>query len=149
MVTAADTNLILNALSASENRGAELRQEAMRLLSNLDGYDWCGIYRLEGSDLELDEYVGEPTEHTRIPIGQGVCGTAVAQNSNQVISDVRELDNYLSCSLETRSEIVVLIHLDGEILGQIDIDGHEVGTFKREDEKFLEQVAEVLAKKWL
>jgi L-methionine (R)-S-oxide reductase len=149
MLSAADANLILNALAASQNRGADLRQEAMRLLTNLEGYDWCGIYRLEGSDLELDEYVGEPTEHTRIPIGQGVCGTAVAENSNQVISDVRELKNYLSCSLETRSEIVVLIHLDGEILGQIDIDGHKVGTFKREDEKFLDRVAEVLAKKWL
>jgi L-methionine (R)-S-oxide reductase len=149
MLSASDTNLILNALEATENRGAELRHEAMRLLSNIEGYDWCGIYRLEGSDLELDQYVGEPTEHTRIPIGQGVCGTAVAENSNQVIKDVREIDNYISCSLDTRSEIVVLIHLDGEILGQIDIDSRQVGKFAREDEHFLEQMATVLAKKWL
>lgn len=118
------------------------------MLSRLDGYNWCGIYRLEGSELVLDEYVGAATDHTHIPVGRGVCGTAVAENANQIVADVRELTNYLSCSLETRSEIVVLIRKDGAILGQIDIDGHSVGSFGAEDEAFLNSLGELLAEKW-
>ena len=96
----------------------------------------------------LDEYVGEVTEHTRIPVGRGVCGTAVAENKNQVIDDVNALGNYLACSISTKSEIVVLIRRHGEILGQIDIDSDEVGAFNASDEKFLEEVARALAEHW-
>lgn len=120
----------------------------MEGLSQLPGYHWSGIYRLEGDALVLDEYVGEATEHTRIQVGVGVCGTAVAENANQVIEDVRELDNYLSCSLATRSEIVVLIRKQGSILGQIDIDGHETGAFDATDEAFLAGLAELIAERW-
>ena len=148
MVSSADSNRILVTLEYSHSNGRDFRREAMRLLSDLDGYDWCGVYRLEGATLVLDEYLGKPTEHTHIPVGAGVCGTAVALNKNQTVPDVRKLENYLACSLETRSEIVVLIHRDGVILGQIDIDGHTVGTFDRGDEKFLEQVAELIADRW-
>ncbi len=97
----------------------------------------------------LDEYVGEATDHVRIPVGRGVCGTAVAERSNQVIEDVRSLSNYLACSLKTRSELVVLIYADdGSILGQIDIDGHEVGAFDATDESFLSEMAKVFAERW-
>lgn len=120
----------------------------MEQLSELPGYNWSGVYRLEGDTLVLDEYVGAATDHTRIKVGVGVCGTAVAEDKNQVIEDVRELDNYLACSLQTRSEIVVLIRKRDEILGQIDIDGHQVGAFDASDEAFLEGVAEVLADRW-
>lgn len=122
----------------------------MRLLDRLEGYDWSGIYRLEGEELVLDEYEGEATDHTHIPVGKGVCGTAVAEDKNQVIPDVRDLSNYLSCSLNTRSEIVVLIRdPEGSVLGQIDIDGHQVGAFDTTDESFLENVAAVLAERWV
>lgn len=120
----------------------------MELLDELPNYNWSGIYRLEGDTLVLDEYVGAETDHTRIKVGVGVCGTAVAENANQVIEDVRELDNYLACSLQTRSEIVVLIKDRETILGQIDIDGHTVGAFDKSDEEFLESVAEILADRW-
>jgi len=125
-----------------------LRRHAMGLLSDLPNYNWSGIYRLEGDTLVLDEYVGAETDHTRIKVGVGVCGTAVAEDRNQVIEDVRNLDNYLACSLQTRSEIVVLIRDGEKILGQIDIDGHKVGAFDSSDEAFLERVAEVLADRW-
>jgi len=149
MISGSDSNRILNALEASSNWGAELRREAMALIDDLPNYDWCGIYKLEGAMLVLDEYVGERTEHTHIPIGRGVCGAAVEANANQLVADVRSLDNYLSCSLKTRSEIVVLIYNDqGAILGQIDIDGHTVGAFDRSDEEFLENVAKMLAVRW-
>lgn len=121
----------------------------MELLSDLPGYDWCGIYALEGESLVLDEYVGAPTDHTRIPIGKGVCGTAVAENRNQVVDDVRNLTNYLSCSVNTRSEIVVLIRDQNEsVLGQIDIDGHEVGAFGERDESMLGELASILGDRW-
>lgn len=121
----------------------------MKTLADLPGYDWCGIYRLEGNTLVLDEYVGAPTTHTRIPIGLGVCGTAVAENRNVVVEDVRKLQNYLSCSVSTRSEIVVLIRsADRKLLGQIDIDGHRAGNFDKSDEEFLGRMAALLAAKW-
>lgn len=139
---------VLGAVSESELTGFELRQFAMDQLGSLSTYDWSGIYRLEGEMLYLDAYNGAATDHTEIPVGRGVCGTAVAEDANQVIEDVRELENYLSCSAFTRSEIVVLIRKDEEILGQIDIDGHQVGAFDAEDEQFLEELAEVLSARW-
>ena len=129
--------------------GRELRRAAMEALSGLDGYDWSGVYRLEGETLVLDEFVGAATDHTRIRVGVGVCGTAVAEDRNQLVADVRELTNYLACSTQTRSEIVVLIKdPEGRTLGQIDIDGHQVGAFDKSDETFLSEVAVLLAEAW-
>lgn len=143
-----DPESILPKLRDSSAQGADLRREAMERLSELPNYNWCGVYRLEGDELVLDEYVGEPTEHTRIPVGRGVCGTAVAEKTNQLVKDVRELDNYLSCSINTRSEIVVLIRRGEEVLGQIDIDGHTVGAFGPNDEALLDDIAQLLADRW-
>ena len=148
MIANIDSERILGKLKSSDLSGRLLRRFAMELLSDLPLYNWSGIYVLLGDELHLDEYVGAATDHTRIPVGRGVCGTAVAENRNQVIEDVRELSNYLSCSLQTRSEIVVLIK-DGEtILGQIDIDGHSVGAFDASDEAFLESMGTILANRW-
>jgi L-methionine (R)-S-oxide reductase len=142
-------DLIVTNLRNTHESGRELRAHAMRMLNELPHFDWSGIYRLEGETLVLDEYVGAETDHTHIPVGRGVCGTAVAENRNQLIEDVRALDNYLACSLETRSEIVTLIRdAGGRILGQIDIDGHSVGAFDASDEHLLEQVGAILAERW-
>lgn len=148
MIDAAHADSLVAALEDAPDSGYALRARAMAVLDALPGYDWSGIYRLESDTLVLDAYVGAATDHTEIPVGRGVCGTAVAENSNQVISDVRELTNYLSCSAHTRSEIVVLIRAGDQILGQIDIDGHAVGQFDATDEAFLGRVAEVLALRW-
>lgn len=139
---------ILTALETSSLRGFALRQLAMEKLDELEDYNWSGIYRLEGETLILDAYVGAATDHNHIPVGRGVCGTAVAENANQVIEDVRELTNYLACSTQTRSEIVVLIRKGEKILGQIDIDGHRVGAFGPSDENLLEKMGVVLAARW-
>ncbi|MFM9872356.1 MAG: GAF domain-containing protein [Fimbriimonadaceae bacterium] len=139
---------ILKAVASSELWGFDLRQFAMAQIDSLDTYDWSGVYRLQGDTLHLDAYVGAATDHTEIPVGRGVCGTAIAEDANQVIADVRGLENYLSCSAFTRSEIVVLIRSGGDVLGQIDIDGHQVGAFDAEDEKFLEELATLLANRW-
>lgn len=148
MISAEATDTLVSALEQAAENGLALRQRAMAALDALPGYDWSGVYRLEGDTLVLDAYVGAATDHTSIPVGRGVCGTAVAEDRNQVIEDVRNLDNYLSCSAFTRSEIVVLIRDENEILGQIDIDGHTVGQFDTSDEAMLERVAKTLASRW-
>jgi len=110
-------------------------------------WDWSGIYLLVDGALVIGPFAGseEPPDHARIEIGDGVCGTAVAENSNQLVTDVRQLDNYLACSLHTRSELVVLIHHEDEIVGQFDIDSDTVGAFTKEDEELLEEIAHLVA----
>ena len=113
-------------------------------------YHWVGVYVLRGDTLVLGPYAGPTTDHTRIPVGRGVCGTAVAEGRNQIIDDVRQITNYLACNLETRSEIVVLINdpSDGDIIGQIDVDGSQVAAFGKAEEAFLMQVGALIAP-WL
>jgi L-methionine (R)-S-oxide reductase len=128
------------------DRTAALAAVMRQLSETRADYHWVGIYKLDGDTLVLGPYVGPHTDHDRIPVGRGVCGTAVAENKNQIVSDVRALTNYLACNLETRSEIVVLIRdaKTQKILGQIDVDGTKVDAFKHE-ERFLESVATQLA----
>ncbi|MFN7016388.1 MAG: GAF domain-containing protein [Fimbriimonadales bacterium] len=146
------TEVILEAeaiLEASDTPVQERLQHLMQHLHDrLPHFHWVGIYWLRGNELVLGPYVGPPTEHTVIPVGRGVCGTAVAENMNQIIDDVRLLSNYLACNLETRSEIVVLIRRpdSGRIIGQIDVDGTEVGAFDESDEAMLEVIAERIAR---
>jgi L-methionine (R)-S-oxide reductase len=119
---------------------------AMRMLAEtFPHYKWVGIYWLEGDMLVLGPYVGAPTDHVRIPVGRGVCGTAIAEGKNQIVPDVRRLANYLSCSVETRSEIVVLLRNGDRIIGQIDADGHEPSAFDATDEELLTAIAERLS----
>ena len=148
MISEVDADLVVDRLLASRESGEAFRAHAVTLLAELPGYNWSGVYRLEGDSLVLDAYVGAATDHTRIPVGRGVCGTAALENKNQVIGDVRELSNYLACSTLTRSEIVVLVRCGEEILGQIDVDGHTLGAFDRSDELMLERFAHALADRW-
>jgi L-methionine (R)-S-oxide reductase len=139
---------IVEEIRASKLKGRALEQRIVELLRALPTYSSNFVYRLEGDTLVLDAFTGEATEHTRIPVGHGVCGTAVAENANQLIEDVSKLQNYLCCSLKAKSEIVVLIRRDGEILGQIDVDSHEIGAFDKNDEAFLKELAAILADRW-
>ena len=124
----------------------EVLKYAVRLLkTEREQYHWVGIYLLEGDMLVLHNYLGKPTEHTRIPVGVGVCGVAVAEGANQIIGDVTKLDNYLACSVGTRAEIVVLIRRGADILGQIDIDSDLEDAFDDQDEELLARAADLLA----
>jgi GAF domain-containing protein len=111
---------------------------------------WTGIYWLDGGILRLGPFLGPPTDHVHIPVGVGVCGTAVAEGRDQVVDDVRTRANYLACSLRTRSEIVVLIRAGGApggaILGQLDLDSESVGAFPPADHAFLTDVATSLGR---
>lgn len=118
-------------------------------LSQMPYFDWTGIYLLNPvrKELYLCYHVGKDTEHTIIPVGQGVCGSAVAEHTDKVIDDVTKEKNYLACSLETRSEIVVLLENDGEIFGQIDVDSDQIGAFDETDRKYLREIATMMADK--
>ncbi|MFL6031454.1 MAG: GAF domain-containing protein [Rubrobacteraceae bacterium] len=138
----------VEALVASDAPDDEVLEDVVRLVHEAHPrWDWSGIYLLVDGTLVVGPFAGseEPPEHSRIPVGDGVCGTAVAEDRNQLVDDVRELDNYLACSLSTRSELVVLIREDGQIVGQFDIDSDERGAFTQEDEALLEELATVVA----
>lgn len=144
------TEVLMECEALLEGEGtveARLQKVIETLHDRLPHFHWVGIYWLHGNELVLGPYVGPPTEHTRIPVGRGVCGTAVAERMNQIVYDVRERANYLACNLETRSEIVVLIRhpQTGRIIGQIDVDGTEVGAFDISDEALLGSIAERIA----
>ena len=110
-----------------------------------DRFDWVGVYLLGDEGLWLHNYVGEPTEHAKIPVGTGVCGRAVAERTNLNIPDVSAEENYLACSPDVQSELVVLIRAGDDIFGQIDIDSEEKGAFTEEDEIALIGIADKLA----
>jgi L-methionine (R)-S-oxide reductase len=103
------------------------------------------LYMLHGSELVLEAFAGRETDHTRIPVGVGVCGTAVATREDQNVPDVRAVENYLACNTWTRSELVVLIRRGELILGQIDIDSDVPAPFTPEEEGAVKQVADALA----
>jgi GAF domain-containing protein len=125
-----------------------LLEEAMRGLHETDPrFHWTGIYELFEDDmLRLGPFVGAPTDHVFIGVGNGVCGTAVAERRNMNVPDVREITNYLACSTETRSELVVLIRDGDTIYGQIDIDSHRVAAFDEKAVAEVQRVADWLAK---
>ena len=116
------------------------------LCDNFEHYSWVGIYIVEGNDLLLGPWKGpNATEHTRIPIGYGVCGSAAKSGKTEVVDDVHSDDRYLSCFVSTKSEIVVPIKKDGKILGEIDIDSDKPAAFTDDDRFFLEKVADMLS----
>lgn len=114
-------------------------------------YDWVGFYFKNGNkeELKLAQFSGEPTEHTIIPFGKGICGQVAVSNKNFVVQDVSEQDNYISCGWKVKSEIVIPIFVDGENIGQIDIDSHTVNPFTLEDEELLEFVCELVGKLYI
>ena len=112
-----------------------------------DRFNWVGVYLLNRTENELwlHNYVGVGTEHSKIPVGSGVCGTAVAQGANQNIDDVTTLDNYLACDPKVKSEMVVLIRAGDLIFGQIDVDSRAEAAFESADLEAVEAVADKLA----
>jgi GAF domain-containing protein len=132
------------------DRGGDVLASAVRYLANASpAFNWVGVYLLNDDTLELGPFVGAPTEHTRIKVGVGVCGTAIARNTDLNVPDVHRLDNYLACSVETRSELVVLIRdPKGLVVGQIDIDSHTESAFGSAEERLVKQVADELGSLW-
>ncbi|MGQ0562062.1 MAG: GAF domain-containing protein [Gemmatimonadota bacterium] len=122
-----------------------IMRAAVKQLEAADArYNFVGIYMLNPAEnmLWLHNYAGEPTDHARIAVGVGVCGTAVAEQANQNVPDVSQVGNYLSCSPRTKSELVVLLRRGGEIFGQLDIDAKELNAFSPDDQSAIELIAD-------
>jgi L-methionine (R)-S-oxide reductase len=130
----------VGVLVASDAPDEEVLNEVVRRVHEAHPvWDWSGIYLLVGDTLVLGPRTA-PVDHSRIGVGEGVCGTAVSEDRNQVVEDVREVENYLACSIHTRSELVVLIRDSDKIVGEFDIDSDTVGAFTREDEALLDEM---------
>jgi GAF domain-containing protein len=129
------------------NEPDELYQHVCDVLhSSLDHYTWVGIYVIEGEDLVLKAYQGpRATEHTRIPIGAGICGLAARTADTVVVPDVSKDSRYLECFPSTKAEIVVPIKYIDDVFGEIDVDSDRLDPFTDEDTKFLRMVADQLA----
>jgi GAF domain-containing protein len=134
--------------SATAENIESLQQFTVKLIAEkLPHYNWVGFYMLDPVDpqtLVLGPFRGAATPHVRIPVTQGICGAAVAQEQTVVVDDVASDPRYLACSLETRSEIVVPIRAGGKVVGEIDIDSHARAAFQREDGRFLEECAALI-----
>ncbi|MBA3258121.1 MAG: GAF domain-containing protein [Gemmatimonadales bacterium] len=133
------------AFARDAGREELLRTAADRMRAAGPPYTSVYLYMLHGEELVLEAHAGRDTDHTRIPVGKGVCGTAVSTGRDQNVPDVRAIDNYLACNTWTRSELVVLIRRGGAILGQIDVDSDEPDPFTAEEETAVRKVAEALA----
>ena len=137
----------IKALVDSSRSAGEKLQEICRLLKDgAEHYDWVGFYLVaeSGGELVLGPYAGEPTEHVRIPFGRGICGQAAEGGQTLVAPDVRKEPNYLSCSPEVRSEIVVPIFNGGDLVGELDIDSHTPDAFPDEDAGLLEEICRLV-----
>ena len=121
-----------------------LLQVCQLLEKEVEYYNWVGFYfkNDDKNELKLGPYVGAPTDHTIIPFGKGICGQVALSNQNFVVPDVSAQDNYIACSFTVKAEIVVPIFVNGENIGQIDIDSNTIDPFTETDERFLEFVCE-------
>ena len=134
--------------SPKDSKEEKLQKICTLLDQEIPYFNWTGFYFKNGDkeELILGPYVGAPTDHTIIPYGKGICGQVAVSNETFVVPNVHEQDNYLSCSIATKAEIVVPIMKDGQNIGHIDIDSHELDPFTTEDREMLEWLCEEIAK---
>jgi GAF domain-containing protein len=139
-----------NINTITENNSVKeekLQQICDYLASEVSYYDWVGFYFKNGDkdELKLAQYNGEPTDHTIIPFGKGICGQVAVSNENFIVQDVQEQDNYISCGWKVKAEIVIPIFVNNENIGQIDIDSHTINPFTSDDELLLKYICEKVA----
>ena len=137
---------IFNILEKSEKEN-KLQMIVDLIHKNFEKYNWIGIYFVKNNNLVLGPWKGDkPTEHKIIPIGKGICGAAAISGKTEIISNVNNDNRYLSCFIETKSEIVVPIKKNNIVIGEIDIDSNEKNVFNKKDLIFLEKIADMLSK---
>ncbi len=142
-----DLSRIQQIVNRSASPSERLQEICAYLHHNVPYYNWVGIYRADNErrELLLGPFVGAPTEHGRIPFGRGVCGQAAEKLVPIIIQDVSAEDNYLTCSLAVKAEIVIPIFYENRFVGELDIDSHYDSPFSTEDRRLLEKVAQLIA----
>jgi L-methionine (R)-S-oxide reductase len=139
---------VIGAVLGSRGRDDALKKICEIIREGIPRCDWIGFYITDPGkrgELVLGPYIGEPTEHVRIPFGRGICGIAAERGETVVVSDVSLEKDYLSCSPKVKSEIVIPIMRDQAVLGELDIDSHTPDAFGDEEREILEAVCEVVA----
>jgi GAF domain-containing protein len=124
---------------------ANLANASALLWQHLQGINWAGFYKMIDGKLVLGPFQGKPACIV-IPVGRGVCGTAVAENATQLVMDVHQFPGHIACDSASNSEIVVPIHVSGEIWGVLDIDSPHFGRFAEADREGLEAFVRILEK---
>ena len=139
---------IIRILDKETDISKKLQEICDFLKEKIVHYDWVGFYFVNGNrrELKLAQFAGPPTEHVIIPFGKGICGQVAVSNANFVVQDVSEQDNYISCGLDVKSEIVIPVFYKGTNIGQIDIDSHEHSPFTASDEDLLEFICKEISK---
>ena len=135
---------VTTIIGSNEQTSKKLQTICNLLQKEVKHYNWVGFYFKNGNknELKLAEFAGKPTEHIIIPFGKGICGQVAVTNENFVVQDVTEQDNYISCGIDVKSEIVIPIFVNRKNIGQLDIDSHSKNPFTKEDELFLEFICE-------
>ena len=122
---------------------ANLANAASLLFNSLEDLNWAGFYLMENDILVLGPFMGKPA-CIEIPVGRGVCGTAVAENTTQLVYNVHEFPGHIACDSASNSEIVIPLRKEGKIIGVLDIDSPSIGRFSPEDKAGLEEFAKIL-----
>jgi GAF domain-containing protein len=143
------SSMLIDYKSGLEKMKGDVFEYTVKFLNErIPHYNWVGIYIVEGNDLVLRTYSGpKETEHTRIKIGDGICGLAAKEQFTVVVPDVSKESKYISCFPETKSEIVVPIFKGREVIGEIDIDSDFLNPFVNEDRHFLEEIANLIGRR--
>ena len=128
-------------LNENSNLQQSLEWVCTEIQQKLPNYDWVGFYFHQSKkELHLKAFAGKPTDHTIIPFGKGICGQVALSNQNFVVDDVSKQDNYISCSIDVKSEVVIPLFVNGKNIGQIDIDSNKPSAFDQKDVAFLKGV---------
>lgn len=149
MTTTKETNYNLlgkqlaSLIEDETNLIAILSNTSALLNDNLDQINWVGFYLIENNELILGPFQGHPA-CVHISIGKGICGTAVANNQTQLVDDVNTFPGHIACDANSKSEIVVPIHVDNEIIGVLDIDAPITQRFSKDDQQGLEEIVSIL-----
>ena len=137
-------NKELSALiSGVPHKTANLANAASLLYNTLHDINWAGFYLMEGDLLVLGPFMGKPA-CIEIPVGRGVCGTAVAEDRTQLVHDVHLFPDHIACDSASNSEIVIPLRKGGEIIGVLDIDSPSIGRFDERDKAGLEEFAGII-----
>jgi L-methionine (R)-S-oxide reductase len=142
------TQSVKEILKNKTQKTNKLKAICKLLKDRVSYYDWVGFYAVDKeqtNELVLNSFEGQPTEHIRIAFGKGVCGRAALLRKIFVVQDVSKETNYLSCSSKVKSEIVIPVFRNNEVVGELDIDSHLVSPFTLDDETFLSEIAEMVS----
>lgn len=141
---------IKELLESTTELSKALKASTQIIHQNLEFYDWVGFYFMNHKDqtLHLGPYTGATTDHTVIPFGKGICGQVATTGNSYIAADVNQESNYIACSIDVKSEIVVPMYFKGKLIGQIDIDSHKTKAFSAEDEYLLSEVCKLITSKF-